>query len=491
MRWRRGRTALWLAPTAVAVWVVLALMRPHEPAYGGRPLSYWIGRQAAGSFRERADASQALARVGPEAVPALTRMLSLGEHRIGQTLRTHLSGCFPGFFSAPPNALSVRLQVITLLTRQGPLAAPAAPALVERLEGADPVERQLLEGALAGLGNRANSILAGGLDHPSLEVRTSVAKVIPLSDMRVDVQVVLPALQDLGRSKNTEARCAAARALTVIALRHDTPAAREAVLRLAQDPDPLVAFGILSACGPTPSPEGELSIESLEETAGARETAPPAPDPETLGLLLALLEHPSAEVRAVASARHWKLAHNAEVVLPVLTDALEEPAVIWVAAAGLRAMGAAAEPAIPALLEAVEREPVHRPDRTPATSAMALAAIGPAALPGLLRLLDHPNLDVRLSTAHAIRVFGPAASKAVAGLLRLLREPSAEAKTLAGETLGAIGPAANAALPELEAVERTSHGYPQAAAAEAIRRIRQAPIGSTTHEAESHPPPAG
>ncbi|MCP5522756.1 MAG: HEAT repeat domain-containing protein [Verrucomicrobiales bacterium] len=490
MRWKPRRTTLALTLAACAVGVLPCLLRRGEPVYDGQSLTYWIGRQVAGSFRERADATQVLTRIGPEAVPTLTHLLARSEHSIGQALREQLSGWFPDQFSPPPNPVSIRQQAITLLGRLGPPAASAAPALLKRLESADPVERQLLEEALLSLGSGAGDVLAKGLQHPSREVRTSVAKVLPLSGVRLDASVLLPPLQELSQSEDAEARCAAARALTMLALRQDTPVVMDGVRRLAQDSEPMVAFGILSGCDPAPSLGAFPAFESFREPMPAGADLPP-PAPQAWVLLADLMEHPSAEVRAMAAARHWQLAHDAGRVLPVFTNVLQEPRVIWMAASGLRAMGPAAEPAIPALLEAVPREPVHRPDRTPATSAMALAAIGPAALPGLRQLLDHPELNVRLSAAHALRQFGPAAADAVPGLIRLLEEPSDEAKTLAGDTLGIIGPAARRALPRLETLEQHSRGYPQAAAAEAIRRIRQPPPAPMS--AEPGPPlsPAG
>lgn len=465
-----------MTTVVVLVGVALALVWPREPTYNGHTLSHWVGRMAAGSFKERADASPALDQVGPEAVPALKRLLAMREHNLGHTLLGHLSTLIPRFFSPPPGAVAIHVEAFSLVGRLGPAATSAVPALLECLDAADAIERQLLSNTLHSLDEAAGSVLLKeGLRHPSLVVRTWVVAAVFRSVPPGDAERALPVLLELSQSEDAEARRAAAKALTMLALRHQSAAAEAAVMRLALDPDPLVAVGIATACLPASAQEltadGPARIESLWQPMEPGSSPPQ--HPAGLVFLEALLEHPSAEIRAMVASEHWQLARNTAAVLPVFIEALEEPTVIWLAGAGLRNMGPAAEPAIPALLDAVVREPVHRPDRTPASTAMALAAIGPPALPGLLTLLDHENLDVRFSAANAIRVLGPAAPEAVPGLLRLLAEPSAEAKTLACDTLGAIGPAAVAALPELEKLEATSRGYPQAAAAEAMRRIRQ------------------
>jgi HEAT repeat protein len=477
MRGPASRKAVWIATAVAACGLALAWLRPAGPVYKGRTLNYWIGRQAGGSFAERAEASQALKQAGPEAVPALARLLALREGDLTRRLQAKLSQWAPSLISPPPNVVAIHLEAFEVLGRLGSAAAPAAPALLACFDAADDAERQLLRNVWLGVDPAARSVLLnGGLKHPSLAVRTWAVESADLTGLEVNGEPVLWVLLELSRARDPMARRAAAGRLTTLALLHDSAEAEAAVRRLAQEPDPAIAIRILTS----------LSwLEKRAATSAGPAGPPLEPDlPEGahakgLSFVKLLLQHPDCVVRVHAAMRYWHLTRDTPGVLPVLIAALKDPSVTWQAAAALRELGPAAEPAIPALLEAVEREPVHRADRTPASSAMGLAAIGPAALPGLLKLLDHPSLDVRFSAAHAIRRFGPDARDAVEGLLRLLEEPSPEAQTLASDTLGAIGPAAAEALPQLEALERNSRGYPQAAAAEAIRRIRREPVEST------------
>lgn len=60
------------------------------------------------------------------------------------------------------------------------------------------------------------------------------------------------------------------------------------------------------------------------------------------------------------------------------------------------------------------------------------------ALAKLIELLDHPNELVRMTSAEAISVYGPAGRPAVPGLTRLISDPSPAAKRAAEQTLQCI-----------------------------------------------------
>jgi hypothetical protein len=162
------------------------------------------------------------------------------------------------------------------------------------------------------------------------------------------------------------------------------------------------------------------------------------------------------------SLDHW---------LAVLISALRHPQAHWQAALALAEIGAPAEAAIPALLDALQTEAVHRPSRTPASAALALWRMSAAAVPGLTSLLQHEKPAVRIGAALALGGHGAAARGAVPALLAMLDEPAGEARIVAANTLGAIGPQAGATLPTLAALGRDGDQYVRAAALAALNKV--------------------
>lgn len=85
------------------------------------------------------------------------------------------------------------------------------------------------------------------------------------------------------------------------------------------------------------------------------------------------------------------------------------------------------------------------------TAADALARIGPASIPALLRALESEDPAVRARATLAFARMGPEASPAVGALARALQDPDADVRRGAARALGQIGPAAETAIPALAA----------------------------------------
>jgi CubicO group peptidase (beta-lactamase class C family) len=82
-------------------------------------------------------------------------------------------------------------------------------------------------------------------------------------------------------------------------------------------------------------------------------------------------------------------------------------------------------------------------------AAVALAQIGDAALPALIRALDSDQAATRESAAIALGRMGPAAGPALPQLTRLLSDASAAVRQVAAVTLGGLGAAARPAAASL------------------------------------------
>ncbi|MBY0527975.1 MAG: HEAT repeat domain-containing protein [Gemmataceae bacterium] len=117
----------------------------------------------------------------------------------------------------------------------------------------------------------------------------------------------------------------------------------------------------------------------------------------------------------------------------------------------LEALGSAAAPALPALVQALDDS--DRFVRWGAARALGKLVGEPAsaALPGLIRLLNDADLDLRLASATTLQHFGRNAAGAVPTLVQVVQGRNAiELRVAAIHALDAIGlPHAQAALPAL------------------------------------------
>jgi HEAT repeat protein len=120
------------------------------------------------------------------------------------------------------------------------------------------------------------------------------------------------------------------------------------------------------------------------------------------------------------------------------------------AAADLGRQGAAAKPAIPALVAALrDGAETSRGERVSRSASEALAAIGEDAVPALTAVLESPEPLVRVGAAAAIHDLGPKAKAAVPRLVELLAKDDPANRIPLIAALQGIGPAAKPALPRL------------------------------------------
>ena len=132
------------------------------------------------------------------------------------------------------------------------------------------------------------------------------------------------------------------------------------------------------------------------------------------------------------------------------------------ASGSLRAIGPAAEAAVPALIEALKDEDSN----VRGSAADALGKIGPAAVPALIEALRDDDSDVRYTAAALARI-GPAAEAAVPALIEALKHDDSIVRFNAAYALGKIGPAAEAAVPTLLEALKDYDSYVRSRAASA------------------------
>lgn len=440
----------WLALGAGLIPVLCALVwlaAPHEPTYGGRPLSVRLGQLADADYQVRAEAAKTLDNLGPEAVRPLAEALRARDGRLHQAWRALRLRITPQATPGPELA-RVREQAAGLLARLGPAASGAAPVLVETLADPDSEVRRAVQGALGRVGPAAVPELVAGLRHAQPMVRRQAAELLAQRAQFGDaIDAALgPLAASLG-DHHPGVRQAAATSLGAFPNLPQTVVDR--LEGAAADPAIEVRLAAIV-------PLGGLSVEPGKARI----------------ILKRLIVDPEPRVKVQAARALWRQTGETNEALPVLVGQLHDYEVHWQAALALGDMGPAAEAAIPALLDALEREAVHRPARTPASAAVALARMGPAAVPGLVRLLRHDKAWVRLGAATALAGHGPDARPAFDGLLAMLTEPDGETRMVAAAALAAMGPSAREALPRLAAMAETNDEYLRASAQNAMTRIQ-------------------
>jgi HEAT repeat protein len=122
-------------------------------------------------------------------------------------------------------------------------------------------------------------------------------------------------------------------------------------------------------------------------------------------------------------------------------------------------------------------------DENPATRREAvgrLEALGPAAAPAVPALIDalgDPDRWVREGAGKALAAVGPGAAAAVPALMKTLSDEDDYVRVRAAQALGAIGPAAKEAIPLLEfhAADPDESEGVHLHAKDAVRRIRGLP----------------
>ncbi len=98
------------------------------------------------------------------------------------------------------------------------------------------------------------------------------------------------------------------------------------------------------------------------------------------------------------------------------------------------------------------------------TAMDSLGRIGRAAVPELVKTLEHEDPVYRQRAAEVLARIGPEASEAVPALIIALADYQEPVRKAAARALGQIGPDAEAAvLPLMQALEEVNGGDPQGA----------------------------
>jgi HEAT repeat protein len=174
------------------------------------------------------------------------------------------------------------------------------------------------------------------------------------------------------------------------------------------------------------------------------------------------------------------LSSGGAEAVPVLIDLLHgdrgtgETEVRLEAALALGHMGPEAEPAVPALTEALGDPSAD----LRLAAAEALARVGPAAsaaVPAMTQLLKEGQPARVVRTIKALRRLRGNNYDAIPALIEATHHPDAEVRENAAEALGEAGPAAASALPALRALLDDKNKKVHEEAEDAIEKIEPKP----------------
>jgi HEAT repeat protein len=166
---------------------------------------------------------------------------------------------------------------------------------------------------------------------------------------------------------------------------------------------------------------------------------------QAVSLLMQGLKNSEPRHRMAAAQGLVALKPGSDVMVPAMIEALQskQPQMTGLAVAALAEAGA---PAVPRLAEAL-KDPARR-----LPAAAVLARIGAAAKPAvdaLLPLLKDEDPAVRREALLALGAIGPPAESVLETAVGLLEDPDPMVRTAAAYVLGKLGPAAKSAVPAL------------------------------------------
>ncbi len=319
-----------------------------------------------------------------------------------------------------------RIKALRRLGRIGHRSRSAVPVLISGLTDSVPEIRAATAEVLGQSGvGEANPALIAALRDPELTVRTAAAAA--LARTRPDTQAASSALATAVRADPAGMRDSAVETMATIG-EPSVPLA----INLIRDANPkLNAIGVqlLTRLGPTAKAAVPILLEMFHRSERS------------------IREHAAQALAAVGKS-----------AIEPLTRALRDrdPKVRGGAAFALELMGEQAAPAITALIAALAAHETADDPRSHESAAAdpelnshqprpsgyqtALAAIGPACVPALLRQLDSSDLPVRTQAVRTIGLLGEGGNAAVPRLIGLLGHADIRAEAV--RALGNIGPPA-------------------------------------------------
>jgi HEAT repeat protein len=456
-----------------------------EPLYAGKPLAFWLDELNSRDPLIREEAMQVLTDAGPAARAAVPRLEQLFKDerptvriRAGLAL-WRIAGQTKPAIAALSEALrdpstSDRAQVLRDLGQLGPAAVASAPDILELVDHADLMVRNQAVLTLQQFGPAAVPTLTTALADKDARKRRNAANVI--GRMGAFGRSAQPALERGLKDEDCQFRIACARALW--SQGQMTEALADVLLEAVRT-----------------GGEAERQ-EVLNAVTG------PSRSKTSLPILRELLKSKDLPSRVRAANAYWDLDPQPKVVLPIYMEGLKSPDLNarMQATQGISKLGPAAREAVPALIaimkmpnlgytgdvyEALAR--IGEPSIAPLVELLttnqanpqvvlgvthSLGRIGAPAVPAVLPLLDHANVQLRRAAAQVIAQAGAGGKDAVPKLRTLLKkDPDVVVRQHILNALGRMGAAAAPAVPDLIELARSKNPQFRMSSLRALEQI--------------------
>ncbi len=418
--------------------------RRLNPIIERRPLAAWVAELAAPNRNLQTRAAGVLRTHAVTALPGLAYRLEAQPPQWRRWLARMSNRFLPGRYVLE-NERATRTAIAVLLGTLGSTARDAVPALL-RAAGDEHWEvRENAAVTLIRLGPDAAPVLAEILaTNPERKLALRAAEI--LERMNSGATVALPEI--------------------LVAFDRSPPEVQLALARvLGQEwaADPSVNAALLAAAG---SAEAVVAAAALGALA-----AHGPPDERTRAVLEGSLQSRSLPIRFRAATTLFKTTGATTNTVAIIAEAVGDEALRVEAVSALGQIGAAAKPAIPTLIAALERERNPRPLRMPPAAGLALSRIRGPALDEVLRLLESPEAAVRLNAVVTVSLFGPPAHEAGPSLLPRLRDTSADVRHATALGLAAIAFHHREAIAVLQDILRDDDPFMVTWAGDALAKI--------------------
>jgi HEAT repeats len=277
MKHRPQYAILSLIGFVAAAVVLMVMLRPDEPVYNGKPLSFWVDRVRK-SGADQAQARQAIRQVGPTAIPFILQQIR-HQDPLDQKVYRAVWSKLPGYVQRrlpkplpePLDAGRFKHQVASILSSLG---QPALPRLRTALRVGNSDVRFVTVLAIGSIGPKAE------------ETIPAVTKLVNDPDGTVRVQAIF-ALMTLGPNRKTAIPA-------LIAALHDNN----------QGPKPGHTVYVRECAAFT---LGEIGPE-------ARSAIPE---------LTKMLTHTNSYTREAAAESLWRISHDTNMI-PILATELNQ-----------------------------------------------------------------------------------------------------------------------------------------------------------------------
>lgn len=445
------RRFLVILPAAALLGALAFAFRPEPPpvVYRGKSADAWVRDLADADYVVRDQARTTLKEMGRQATNAVSRALRTHDSALHETA-FRLSQRLGFGRVAPPVAHLHREKAAAFVADMGPHQPAAVPALIELLTDRHAPVVQEAEGALRRIGAPAVDAVIAALESGDKATRAAAARVL-----RDFTPPPLRAVEPLRRSLNDSA--ANVRTEAAVSLGRIAPPTAKTT----------AALGALLG-------DGAPHVRAAAAQALGRQG--PSAAPLVAALRRRLIDEDAA-VRLRAAEALWHITQDASLALPALCACLGDDDLRWQAALVAGEIGPEAAPAVPALIEALKHEQVHRPARFAASTSVALGKIGKAAVPSLIEVLSDTRPHARLNAAAALGQIGPDARAAASALVSVLSEADGDLRLIVTLSLVSIGADDPRMAPALIEMAGSGEEHMRAAATEALARIAPQTLG--------------